>query len=164
MKQLIFSAGKGKSPLLLRIFLSIVLFPHGAQKLTGWFGGYGFAGSMNYFTESQGLPWLVGFMVIFIEFFGPLALIAGFATRLWSIAIFFLVLGIIITSHNQYFFMNWFGNQPVEGMEYFLLILGISLSLVVSGAGRYSLDAYLSRSFEAKEIFTHHLNKDRLRA
>ena len=57
------------------------------------------------------------------------------------------------------------GDRSLElGMEYFLLILAISLSLVVSGAGRYSLDAYLSRSFEAKEIFTHHLNKDRLRA
>lgn len=144
MKQFMFSTGVQRSPLFLRIFLAIVLFPHGAQKLLGWFGGYGFEASMKYFTESAGLPWIVGFAVILLEFLGPLALLIGFATRGFSIAIMFLVIGIIATSHSEYFFMNWFGNQPVEGMEYFLLMAGMSLSLAISGAGRYSIDSLLN--------------------
>ena len=66
--------------IVLRVVLGIVVFPHGAQKLMGWFGGYGFAGSMNYFTDTVGLPWLVGFVVIMLEFFGAIVLIIGFAT------------------------------------------------------------------------------------
>lgn len=145
MKQAIFSTTKTFSPILLRVFLAIVLFPHGAQKLLGWFGGYGFEGTMNYFTQSQGLPWLVGFAVILIEFIGAISILLGFATRLWSIAIFFLTIGIMVTNHSTYFFMNWFGSQPSEGMEYFLLMLGMSGSLVVSGAGSISIDTLLSK-------------------
>lgn len=144
MKQIILSTSSQRSPLFLRLFLAIVLFPHGAGKLLGWFGGFGFEGTMNYFTQSEGLPWIVGFLVILIEFFGPLGLLFGFATRLWSIAIFFVMLGIIITNFSEFFYMNWFGTQPKEGMEFFLLILGMTLSLAISGAGRYSIDAMLT--------------------
>lgn len=145
MKKMVFSTGGQWSPLFLRLFLAIVLFPHGAQKMLGWFGGYGFTGTMNYFTETAGLPRLVGLLVILIEFVGPIAIVLGLATRLWSAAMFFLAVGIIITSHSDHFFMNWFGNQPAEGMEYFLLMLGMTTSLVISGAGRYSVDHLLSR-------------------
>ena len=141
MKYKIFSTSDMWTPAILRIFLGLVVFPHGAQKLLGWFGGYGFSGTMGFFTGTVGLPWMLGFLVIMIEFFGAFALIAGIATRL--IALFFvcLALGIVMTSHIQYgFFMNWFGNQPGEGYEYFLLWIGIAFSLVVSGGGKYSLD------------------------
>jgi putative oxidoreductase len=148
MKTLIFKTRHSGSPLFLRVFLALVLFPHGAQKLLGWFGGYGFSGTMQYFTDTVGLPWLIGFLVILIEFLAPIALIVGFATRLWSLAVFFLFLGIMITAHADYFFMNWFGSQPTEGAEYFLLILGMSLSLTVSGAGKFSIDAGLSKNKE----------------
>jgi putative oxidoreductase len=140
MKELIFKTRKTSAPLFVRLFLAVVLFPHGAQKLLGWFGGYGFEGTMGYFTGSVGLPWIVGFLVILIEFLAPIALLLGLATRLWSLAVFFLFLGILTTSHADYFFMNWFGNQKAEGAEYFLLVLGMSLSLLISGSGSYSLD------------------------
>ncbi|MDP4247951.1 MAG: DoxX family protein [Bacteroidota bacterium] len=141
MKQLIFKTGNGVAPLFLRIFLALVLFPHGAQKLLGWFGGYGFEGTMGYFRNTTGIPWILGFLVIMIEFFGPIALLLGAATRLWSIAICIVMTGVILTTFNQYFFMNWFGAQKTEGAEYFLLAIGMALSLAVSGAGRYSVDA-----------------------
>ena len=143
MKELIFNTKNTISPLFLRVFMAVVLFPHGAQKLLGWFGGYGFSGTMQYFTDSVGLPWIVGFLVILIEFFAPIALLLGFATRLWSVAVFFLFLGIMITAHGEYFFMNWFGNQKAEGIEFFLLAIGMSMSLLISGAGKYSIDAAL---------------------
>lgn len=145
MKKIIFNTNSNNlAATLTRTSLGVVLFAHGAQKLLGWFGGYGFEGTMGFFTQSVGLPWIVGFLVIVIEFFGALSLIAGLATRLWSLAVFFLTVGIIQTTHIQHgFFMNWFGNQKGEGIEYFLLMLGLAASLVFSGAGKYSIDSFI---------------------
>ncbi len=152
MKTWILKKTDSTAPLLLRLFTAIVLFPHGAQKLLGWFGGFGFEGSMNYFTGTENLPWVVGFAVIIIEFFGSLFLLLGFATRFWSLAIAGVMTGVILTSFTNYFFMNWFGNQKTEGMEFFLLAIGMSLSLVISGAGRFSIDALISKNKAGKLI------------
>ncbi len=147
MKQLVFNTNNNNiAATISRITLGGVLFAHGAQKLLGWFDGPGFKMTMEFFTENVGLPWIIGFLVIIIEFFGSLSLILGFATRLWSIAIFILTLGIIETTHIQYgFFMNWFGTQKGEGIEYFLLMLGLAASLAFSGAGKLSIDSLLAK-------------------
>ncbi len=145
MKTWIFKTTDSIAPVFLRLFTAIVIFPHGAQKLLGWFGGFGFEGSMNYFTGTVDLPWVVGFAVIIIEFFGSLFLLLGFATRFWSLAVASVMTGVILTNFTSYFFMNWFGNQKTEGMEFFLLAIGMSLSLLVSGAGRFSIDALISK-------------------
>jgi putative oxidoreductase len=142
----IFSTDRSIAPFLLRLFLALVLFPHGAQKLLGWFGGFGFHGTMAYFTETVKLPWLIGFLVIIIEFFGPIALLLGFAVRLWSIVIAIVMAGIILTHFTGYFFMNWFGNQKTEGMEFFLLVIGMTGALIYSGAGRLSIDGGLQKN------------------
>ncbi len=147
MKHLIFKTSNATAPLFLRIFLATVLFPHGAQKLLGWFNGFGFEGTMGYFTGTVGLPWIMGFLVIIIEFVGPLALILGFAVRFWSIAIAAVMAGIILTNFTGYFFMNWFGIQKTEGMEFFLLAIGMALSIAYSGAGRFSIDSMLQKKF-----------------
>ena len=146
MTHIIFKTGNNLGPIFLRIFLSVVLFPHGAQKLLGWFGGFGFKGSMQYFTETVGLPWVVGFVVILIEFFGPIAILLGFAVRFWSLAIAGVMTGVILTHFTAYFFMNWFGTQPTEGMEFFLLAIGMATSLAYTGAGRFSIDAWLMKT------------------
>jgi putative oxidoreductase len=147
MKTLLFATNNNNlAATIARTTIGTVLLAHGAQKLLGWFGGYGFEGTMRYFTGTAALPWLVGFLVIVIEFFGSLSLIIGFATRIWSIAIFILTLGIIETVHFQFgFFMNWFGNQKGEGFEYFLLMLGLAGSLIFSGGGMLSVDSFLVR-------------------
>lgn len=147
MKKLIFNTNRNNmAATITRTALGVVLFAHGAQKLLGWWGGYGFEGTMGFFTQTVGLPWIVGFLVIVIEFFGSLSLILGFATRLWSFAMFFMMLGIIQTSHIQNgFFMNWDGNQKGEGIEYFLLMLGLAGSLVFSGAGKFSIDSLIAK-------------------
>ncbi len=145
MKKTIFKTSNSFAPLIIRVLLGIVVFPHGAQKLLGWFGGYGFSGTMDYFTNIVGLPWIIGFLVIFLESIGALALIIGAATKVLAIAFLFLGLGIVFTSHIEHgFFMNWFGNQQGEGYEYFLLWIGMAISLVISGAGIYSIDHYLA--------------------
>ena len=150
MKKIIFNTGTGYASLPIRIFLAIVLFPHGAQKLLGWFNGHGFNGNMKFFTDTVGLPWIIGFLVIIIEFFGPLALLVGFATRLWSIAILFVMTGIILTSYTDYFFMDWFRNQESEGFEFFLLAIGMSLMLSIYGGGGLSIDAKIAKKISVE--------------
>lgn len=152
MKKLIFGGVDGYGPLLVRIALGVVMFGHGAQKLAGWFGGFGFEGSMNYFTQQRGLPWIVGFAVIIIEFFGALAVIAGVATRVWALGIAGVMTAVIATTFNHHFFMNWFGKQPEEGYEFFLLAIGMSASLVITGAGSLSIDKLISRRLNHEHL------------
>ena len=135
--------------LIARLTLGIVLFPHGAQKMLGLFGGYGFTATIEAFTQQMQLPWLVAFAVICIEFFGSVFLILGFASRLWSLAICGLFIGIIFTTHLEHgFFMNWYGNQAGEGYEYALLIIGNALAVLVNGSGKYALDTQLIKHLQ----------------
>ncbi|MDR8393276.1 DoxX family protein [Aliifodinibius sp. S!AR15-10] len=144
MKELLLKTKDNWSPTIIRLMLALVIFPHGAQKLLGWFGGYGFSGTMGYFMQTVGLPWIIGFLVIVIEFFAPLLLAAGLLIRASAAALFGLFVGIIFNAHIQHgFFMNWSGNQAGEGFEYHLLVLGMAAALVISGAGKYSADRYL---------------------
>ena len=144
MKRKLLSTQNSLAPTILRLFLGLVIFPHGAQKLLGWFNGYGFAGSMQYFTQAVGLPWIIGLIIILLEFFGALALLAGIATRVFSALYLILALGIVWLTRLEFgFFMNWFGNQKGEGYEYFLFWIAISLALLITGAGKYSVDAVL---------------------
>lgn len=138
--------------LIARLTLGIVLFPHGAQKMLGWFGGYGFNGTMDAFTSQMGLPWIVAFAVILIEFIGSISLILGFASRLWALAFAGLFAGIIYTNHLEHgFFMNWFGNQAGEGYEYALLIIGIALAVLINGSGKYALDSQIVKTLNKQK-------------
>jgi putative oxidoreductase len=130
-------------PLILRVTLAVVMFPHGAQKVFGWFGGHGFKNTMAYFTKS-GIPAPFALLAIAAEFLGSLGLAVGLLTRVAAFGIACVMVVAILTVHRQHgFFMNWFGNQKGEGFEYHLLALGIALALIVGGAGRWSLDAML---------------------
>ena len=136
--------------LVARLALGIVLFPHGAQKMLGWFGGYGFTATIDAFTDQMDLPWLVAFAVICIEFFGSIFIVLGLASRLWSLAIGGLFIGIIFTTHLEHgFFMNWYGNQAGEGYEYALLMVGIALAVLINGSGKYALDTQLVKRLES---------------
>lgn len=131
-------------PLILRIAFFIVMFPHGAQLLAGWFGGYGYTASINYFS-SAGIPSLVGFLVIFLEFFGSILILAGLFTRLFAFAGICLVIGMILMVHIHVgFFMNWFGSLKGEGYEYHILMLSMLLSLLIAGSGKAGIDALLT--------------------
>ena len=141
-----FQTNESNASTIIRIVLGLILFPHGAQKMLGWFGGYGFNGTMGFLTGTAGLPWIMAFLVIAIEFFGAIALIVGFATRIVAVGIISLFTGIIATSHLQNgFFMNWYGNLKGEGYEFHLLIIGMAIALLVSGAGKWSVDYALQK-------------------
>ena len=131
------------SALGLRLALGLVMLPHGAQKLLGWFGGYGFQGTMGFLT-GMGLPYPVALLVIFAEFFGALGLIFGLFGRLSAFGIAAVMIGAVLTSHiGNGFFMNWSGQQPGEGFEFHLLALGLALPVIAFGSGRFSLDQVL---------------------
>lgn len=132
---------------IARIALGIVVFPHGAQKLLGWFGGYGFEGTMGFLTGAVGLPYIIGLLVILIEFFGALFLISGFATRIAALGIIGNFIGVVISSHlGSGFFMNWSAqaNQG-EGLEYFILLFGLAVVSVAAGGGKASVDGLISK-------------------
>tara|TARA_B110001454_G_scaffold16145_1_gene14522 strand:- start:17312 stop:17734 length:423 start_codon:yes stop_codon:yes gene_type:complete len=132
-------------PLIARVALGVTMFPHGAQKLLGWYGGYGFTGTMDFFT-SQGMPYVIALLPIIAEFFGALGLITGLLTRVAAFGVGFTMLVAALTVHAQHgFFMNWFGNQKGEGIEYFILAIGLSVSLMITGAGNLSADKALSK-------------------
>jgi putative oxidoreductase len=146
MKHLLFSTTHDWTGFILRVLLGAIMLPHGAQKLFGWFGGYGFAPTMKFFTDSMKIPWVIAFLVIVIESFGAAALIAGFASRLWALGFLVIMLGAIITTNfKNGFFMNWFGTQTGEGYEYHLLVIGICLAIILMGSGRYSVDNIIAR-------------------
>jgi len=130
--------------LVLRLTLAIVIFPHGAQKVLGWFGGHGFRGTMKFFTDS-GIPAMFALLAIAAEFLGPLGLAVGLLTRVAAFGIACVMLVAIVTVHWQHgFFINWYGNQKGEGFEYHLLVLGIAITLIIVGAGAWSLDGALA--------------------
>ena len=104
-------------PALLRIALGGVMFPHGAQKLLGWFGGYGFVGTMEFLT-GMGMPAVVAFLVIIGESLGALAMILGFLTRFCAFSLTLIMVGAIGLVHWQNgFFMNWGGQAAGAGFE-----------------------------------------------
>lgn len=126
---------------ILRVVLGIVFFAHGAQKMLGWFGGYGFSGTMGFFTNTMHIPAPFAFLAIAAEFFGGIGLILGFLTRIAAFGIAVNMLVAIFTVHHKFgFFMNWGGTQKGEGFEYHLLVLAIVAFLMIRGAGAFSVD------------------------
>lgn len=126
---------------ILRFVLGVVMFAHGAQKMLGWFGGFGFAGTMRFFTGTMHIPAFFAFLAIVAEFFGGLGLIAGFLTRVAALGITANMLVAIAKVHGSVgFFMNWTGTQKGEGFEYHLLVLAMTTFLMIRGAGAFSVD------------------------
>ncbi len=147
MKKIIGTNAKNWTALIARLALGITIFPHGAQKLLGVFGGYGFTGTMGFLTSQAGLPYILALLVILIEFFGSLFLIIGFFTRVAAFGFIALFLGVVFTVHiKNGFFMNWTGAQKGEGFEYFILLFGLAISLLLAGGGKASIDAGLTKN------------------
>ena len=130
---------------VLRLVLGAIFFAHGAQKMLGWFGGYGFTGAMGFFTGVLHIPAIFAFLAIAAEFFGGLGLIFGFLTRIAAFGILSNMVVAIAMVHSQFgFFMNWTGAQKGEGYEYHLLVLATTVLLIIRGAGAASVDRLLS--------------------
>jgi len=130
---------------LQRILLGLVFFPHGAQKMLGWFGGYGFSGTMNFFTQQLHIPYIFGLLAILAEFLGSFGLISGFLSRIAAFGIACNMVVAVLIEHIPFgFFMNWTGAQKGEGYEYHLLALALLIPVIIRGAGAFSIDRAVS--------------------
>jgi putative oxidoreductase len=148
----LFKTDNDGSTFLLRLLLGVVFFPHGAQKVLGWFGGYGFNGTMSFFTGVLHLPALFAFLAIAVEFAGGIALILGLFTRVAALGIAVNMLVAVAMVHWQYgLFMNWAGNQKGEGFEFHLLAIGVAVVLIIRGGGKWAADTAIENSLHATD-------------
>ncbi len=130
---------------IVRLALGVTFFAHGAQKMLGWFGGYGFHGTMGYFTQQMGIPAPFAFLAICAEFFGGVGLIVGLLSRIAAFGIIVNMLVAIFTVHHvNGFFMNWTGQQKGEGFEYHVLAITLGIVVIIKGAGAFSIDRALA--------------------
>jgi putative oxidoreductase len=126
---------------IMRLVLGVTFFMHGAQKMLGWFGGYGFQGTMGFFTQQMGIPAPLAFLAICAEFFGGLGLILGLLSRIAALGITVNMLVAIAKVHSgNGFFMNWSGQQKGEGFEYHLLAIALAVVVMIKGSGAFSID------------------------
>jgi putative oxidoreductase len=130
---------------VLRLVMGMTFFMHGAQKMLGWFGGYGFSGTMGFFTNMMHIPAPFAVLAILAEFLGGIGLIMGVLTRIAAFGIATNMVVAVLMVHAQVgFFMNWTGQQKGEGFEYHLLALAIAIVLMARGGGAFSVDRALS--------------------
>jgi len=137
----------GSAPLVARLALGLVMFPHGAQHALGLFGGYGFRGTLGWMTGTLGFPTALAALAIVVELVAPFALLAGLGARLAALGIIGLMVGAITTHASNGFFMNWFGALPAgqEGFEYHLIAIALAAVVVLEGSGVISVDHLLHR-------------------
>jgi putative oxidoreductase len=134
---------------VLRLLLGIVFFPHGMQKLIGWFGGYGFSGTMGFFTGKLGIPEFFAFLAIMAEGLGSLGLISGFLTRVAAFGISMnMIVAVYLLHFQNGFFMNWFGTQKGEGYEFHILVIAIAFVLMIRGGGKWSVDSIVAEQMK----------------
>jgi putative oxidoreductase len=133
-------------PALARLTLALVFFPHGAQHVLGWFGGYGFAGTLQWMTVTLGFPAPLAALALVTELMAPFALLAGIGGRVAAVGIVGLMLGALTTHVANGFFMNWFGHLPTgqEGFEYHILAIALAGTVALQGSGAWSADRWLS--------------------
>src|SRR5947208_14723771 len=143
----VFATDDSTATTVLRIVLGLVFFAHGAQKLLGWFGGFGFSGTMHSFTGNMHIPAPLAFLAIAAEFFGGIGLVLGLLTRVAAFGIACNMVAAIVMVHRHFgLFANWSGTQKGEGIEYHLLAIDIAVALMIRGAGALSADAAIAGS------------------
>lgn len=132
---------------ILRVLFGVVFFAHGAQKALGWFGGFGFTGTMGFFTQKLNIPAPLAVLAIAAEFLGGMGLLVGLLSRVAAFGIACNMVVAVYMIHRHFgFFANWYGQQKGEGFEFHLLAVAIALFIMIKGSGALSLDRALSKS------------------
>ena len=145
MLKKLFQTENDTATMILRVLLGVVFFPHGMQKLLGWFGGYGFNGTFGFFT-GMGVPAIFAVLAILAEGLGSLGLLTGLLTRVSALGIGTnMAVAVLLIHHKFGFFMNWDGKQAGEGIEYHILVIAIAIALIIKGGGRWSIDRVIAK-------------------
>ena len=143
----LFRTSPSPLPTVARLAVGLILAPHGAQHVLGWFGGYGFHGTLGWMTGTLGFPAFLAVIALVTEITAPVALVLGLGGRVAALGVIGLMLGAASTHLSNGFFMNWFGTLPAgsEGFEYHLLVLALAGIVALGGSGAWSLDRLLQR-------------------
>ena len=143
--ELLFATSPAWAITVIRIVLGVIFFAHGAQKVLGWFGGYGLKGTTGYFS-SIGLPLPIGYLVCFFEFLGGIGLLLGLLTRLAALAVMIVMVGAIAKVHwTNGFFINWeITPGKGHGFEANLAFVAMALACFIAGGGALSVDLLLA--------------------
>jgi putative oxidoreductase len=129
---------------IIRIVLGVVFFAHGAQMALGWFGGAGLQSTVRTFRENLRIPAPLAVLSVAAEFLGGLGLIVGLLSRIAAFGIAVVMSVALLVVHRKFgFFMNWFGEKQGHGIEYHVLVLALALTVIIKGAGAFSLDQVL---------------------
>jgi putative oxidoreductase len=150
LEKLLYTNG-GVAMLLVRFPLGLDMFVHGYMKITN------VPGTMRYF-DGLGISHPLGWLAIIAEFFGGLGLMLGALSRIAGFGVTMTMIVAIFERHLRYgYLMNWHGALPfgTEGYEYHTLAIGMSLAVMLAGAGSYSLDRRLALALTAKSRNTH---------
>lgn len=144
MRQL-FATNPSWAILIIRVVLGVIFFAHGAQKVLGWFGGYGLQATTQHFA-SMGMPLPLAYAVCFMEFLSGIGLIVGFLARLWGLGVAAVMIGAMATVHWRHgFFLNAeLKPGKGHGIEYTLVLLGNGLAILIAGAGAFSIDRLIA--------------------
>jgi putative oxidoreductase len=129
---------------IVRIVLGVVFFAHGAQMALGWFGGAGLQTTVRQFREQLRIPAPLAMLAVAAEFLGGLGLIVGLLSRVAALGIAIVMMVALVAVHRKFgFFMNWYGEKLGHGIEYHVLVLALALTVMIKGAGAFSLDQFL---------------------
>jgi putative oxidoreductase len=134
-----------------RLVLGFLFIVHGDQSLLGGFGGQGLKESVQFFTRQLGIPEVFAVLAIFSQFLGGVLLILGLAGRVAAFAIICIMVEAARVHWHFGLFMNWFGAQKGEGIEYHLLAITVGLVIVLKGSGAFSLDRVMTRRRRSAE-------------
>src|SRR5580700_8013839 len=129
---------------IVRIVLGVVFFAHGAQMALGWFGGAGLQTTVRQFREQLRIPAPLAMLAVAAEFLGGLGLIVGLLSRIAALGIAVVMIVALVAVHRKFgFFMNWYGEKLGHGIAYHVLVLALALTVMITGAGAFSLDQFL---------------------
>lgn len=143
MIQKILSTDNQLAGTFLRLGLGVVIIPHGYQKLSN------FGDMLTILETNYHLPVGIGALVILIEFFSPLLLLFGAFTRINAGLLAIVLFGAAFYHLENGFFMNWFGNQAGEGIQFSVLYVLSALALVITGGGKWALDSMIKQKINA---------------
>ena len=143
---LVFGTYDSWSHLVVRLALGIIFFAHGAQKVLGWFGGPGLKGTVGYMKQALGVPAPLAVLASLTEFLGGISMVVGLLVRPSAIGLIVVMLVAIAKVHGKNGLFINFANTPGKGHGYELnlALAAMALSILIGGAGAFSIDRLIA--------------------